>query len=201
MRALQTSIKLRKHYRMECGICHNDISGSQMTMPCCQMNVHSACGIQLVAGQHAFGEIMCHCGVEIYSFNEAPAQPLPETPAFEAAFKRCNALRLVATKARGAFKKLIREKKAEFFEFANPHIQAIKDGKKAIEASIRSNDVTKAYNRAQTTYERSFNAILKDFSLDSYPLRKGLRMKLKEKYHLWHHRYTNLIHRPFRIRI
>ena len=181
-----------------------------MTLPCCQAVIHTACGIksigdQLVDQYNANANCVCcqalqYLLVSPYDDANGPSL-LPEAPAFVEAVKSCNKFRIASTKARAQFKKLLREKKAAFSEQTAPHIQALKAIKKAEMTSIKSSDVFKAYNKTQNAYSRSFAKIIKDFDINTYTLRRQLRLRLKDECRMWQHSGARMIARLFRIRL
>jgi predicted transcriptional regulator len=136
---------------------------------------------------------------DVYDTDNAPA--LPEAPAFIEAVKSCNTFRIVATKARIQIKKLMREKKAIFSDQVAQHIQAIKAIRKAETTSIKSSDVFKAYNKAQNAYSRSFTRTLKDFNINTFPLRRQLRLRLKDDCRMWQYSGARMVSRLFRLRL
>jgi hypothetical protein len=182
---------------MSCDICQQDLSGALMEMPCCQTVFHTQCGIKMISTQlypayHAY----CFCGSVQYSHSSWVDPPLPDTPAFSAALKGCNKARIVASKAAIKLRKLMREKKREFLDQANVHIQAIKALKKSESKTLRSSDVFKAYNKARNTYYKHFETIANDFNL-IYAQRRQLRLQFKDR-HLWR-LGSRSIHRLFRL--
>ena len=169
---------------MSCSICANDLSGALMTMPCCQVTLHTTCGIRQFAFQVAStNSAICVCGVLHYSLDPYlnVEETLPATPAFSQAVTACNTLRITAAKASRQLRSLVRRQKTLFFEEVAPHIQAIKAIKKATMASLRSDDIYKTHARAQKRYIKAFTTILKDYALNSYNLRRQLRIRLKDK--------------------
>jgi len=129
------------------------------------------------------------------------AQALPEAPAFIEAVKNCNKFRITAMKARVQFRKLLREKKLVFSEQVAQHIQAIKAIKKAEMTSIKSSDVFKAYNKGQNAYSRIYVKILKDFNINTFSLRRQLRLRLKDECRMWQYSGHRMIARLFRMRL
>ena len=174
-----------------------------MTLPCCQATVHTLCGIKIFGAQliNAF-TAYCSCGsVQYTSLSDEEAASLPDTPVFTQAVKSCNRFRILASKASGKMKKLLRERKKVFAEQTTHHIQAIKAIKKIELSSIRSNDIYKAYNKAQTAYKKSYNKIIKDFSLTTFSYRRKLRLRLRDIHRISQVTGPMLLRYPFRVRI
>lgn len=192
---------------MSCNLCNQDLSGALMSLPCCQTVVHTVCGIRSIGDQLAdrYNANCASCEAIQYlmasPYDVGVAHALPEAPAFTEAVKNCNTFRIAATKARAQFRKLLREKKLVFSDQAAQHIQAIKAIRKAETTSIKSSDVFKAYNKAQNAYSRSFSRILKDFNINTFSLRRQLRLRLKDDCRMWQYSGSRMIGRLFRMRL
>jgi hypothetical protein len=192
---------------MPCNLCNQDLSGALMTLPCCQNVVHTVCGIRSIGDQLAdrYNANCASCEALQYllasPYDVGVAHALPEAPAFVEAVKSCNKFRITAMKARVQFRKLLREKKVVFSEQVAQHIQAIKAIKKAEMTSIKSSDVFKAYNKGQNAYSRSFARILKDFNINTFSLRRQLRLRLKDECRMWQYSGHRMIARLFRMRL
>lgn len=176
-----------------------------MTLPCCQIIVHSVCGIKSIGDQLADNYnancVSCEALQYNLSSSDSEAPPLPETPVFKEAVKMCNKFRLAAWKARSQLKRLLREKKTVFSEQVAQHIQAIKAVKKAEMAALKSSDIFKVYNKAQTAYSRVFKKITKDFHINTYSTRKKFCKLLKDDCLMWHYNGSQQIKRVFRLRL
>jgi hypothetical protein len=186
-------------------MCHQDLSGALMTLPCCQAVIHSRCGIKSIGDQLAdrYNANCVSCEALQYSLSASDDDglPLPETPVFKEAVKSCNKFRVVAWKARSQLKRLMRERKKVFSEQVAQHIQAIKAVKKAETAALKSSDIFKAYNKAQSAYARVFSKITKDFHINTYSIKKKFYRLLKDDYLMWHYTGSQQIKRVFRLRL
>lgn len=178
-----------------------------MTLPCCQAVIHTACGIKSIGDQMSDrynANCVCCQALQyllISPYDTAEPSLLPEAPAFVEAVKSCNKFRIASSKARIQLRKLMREKKAVFSEQVSPHIQALKAIKKAEMTSIKSSDVFKAYNKAQHAYSRSFAKILKDFNINTFNLRRQLRLRLKDECRMWQYYGARMLLGMYRIRL
>jgi hypothetical protein len=199
---------------MSCTHCNQTIDETHRTLetPCCGVKYHSTCGIEkLGMALCHFASVFCDCGHLLYQHphytpvdEESIAVNIAEIkakPGVPAELKVLKAKKVLMRKSFIAYKKYLKEKKAEFHELIDSQIEAIKMAKRTTQAQIKSSDTYKEYRKLQLSFHASLRKFKTTHNLNRPTMNRLIGSPYGRHWGEWAFRPLYLMTRSFRIRL
>jgi hypothetical protein len=180
---------------MNCAYCTQSITETEAkaTVPCCTALYHTTCLIKHTStiannSYHSYSmNILCQCGVVLYSESHEPIVPMVEpeleTPEARRDIKDLKKKISAANKHRLAFARLLREKKQEYSEATGHHLVALREINRTMKTCVKNTEEYKAHVRGFRSYTAARREFVQKYKVNSYIMRTIIKDSYRYRLH------------------